>query len=159
MFIEKLKGVPVRATLGRFPDMTIEQARRKALETLSKIAGGINPIAEMREHTITNVTLKEVFESYLNVRKGLKPGTVLDYRKAIQQTFSDWLDKPMRLITKEMVMQRHAKRGEQSKARANNAFRVLRALFNFASVHYENEIGQTLFRKSSIKAFSHKRMV
>jgi len=36
-------GGPERITLGRYPDMTIEQARRKAAEINSDIANDLNP--------------------------------------------------------------------------------------------------------------------
>ena len=41
----RLNGRHKRVTLGSFPDMTIEQARRKAQKELSRIAEGIDPIA------------------------------------------------------------------------------------------------------------------
>ncbi|MBA2655294.1 MAG: integrase arm-type DNA-binding domain-containing protein [Gammaproteobacteria bacterium] len=150
----KVKGKPVRVTLGRFPSMTIEQARKKALETLSKFSEGINPIEEKREVEVSNITLKEVFDDYLKARKNLKPGTILDYHKSLQQTFSDWLDKPLRAITKDMAIKRHAQRGNESPARANNAFRVLRALFNFARFHYEDSQNKSLFLENPVVRLS-----
>lgn len=150
----KVNGKPVRVTLGRFPAMTIEQARRKGLETLSKFADGINPIEEKRDIETSSITLKDVFEDYIKVRKNLKPGTILDYRKSLQQTFSDWLEKPLRSITKDMAIKRHAERGTESPARANNAFRVLRALFNFARFHYEDSQNKSLFQENPVERLS-----
>ena len=123
----KIKGKPVRITLGRFPNMTVEQARKQALSTLSKIADGINPNDEKRQHEATNVSLQEVFDTYLNTRKNLKKGTVLDYQKTLRQTFSDWLHKPLCSITKDKVLKRHASRGKESPARANNAFSCIKS--------------------------------
>ena len=34
---------PIRVTLGRYPEMTIEQARKQALQKLAELALGINP--------------------------------------------------------------------------------------------------------------------
>lgn len=150
----KVKGKPVRVTLGRYPAMTIEQARKKGLETLSKFADGVNPIEEKRNIETSNITLNEVFDEYVKVRKSLKPGTILDYRKSLQQTFSDWLDKPLRSITKDMAIKRHAERGSESPARANNAFRVLRAIFNFARFHYEDSQNKSLFQENPVERLS-----
>ncbi len=47
----------------------------------------------------------------------------------MNDTFGDWQNKPMVSITKDMVERRHRVRGETSKARANHAMRLLRALF------------------------------
>jgi integrase len=150
----KLHGRPLRVTLGRFPDMTVEQARRQALGTLAKLADGKNPIAEKRKRQRIDITLQQVFDTYLTVRKDLKPRTIEDYTKSLRQTCRDWLDKPLRAITKDMVLKRHAQRGKESPARANNAFRVLRALFNFAKVHYEDEVGGSLFPDNPVDYLS-----
>jgi len=42
-------GEVQRITLGRFPDITVSQARKLALETLADIAGDIDPIEEKRK--------------------------------------------------------------------------------------------------------------
>lgn len=44
----KFKGRPVRVTLGRWPDMTVEQARRHATRAVASVADGVNPAAEKR---------------------------------------------------------------------------------------------------------------
>jgi len=72
----------------------------------------------------------------------------------MQQTFSDWLDKPMKEITRDMVKQRHRKRGKESEARANNAMRVLRALFNFAEDEYKSQDGKFLFPDNPVARVS-----
>lgn len=150
----KLHGRPVRATLGHFPDMTIEQARKSALSALSKIAGGVNPIDEKKEAIACRISLQEVFDEYIKTRTNLKVGTIYDYRKAVNESFSTWLKKPMASITRDMVKAKHRKRGQASKARANNAFRVLRALFNFAKVNYRNSKGLSLFPDNPVEVLS-----
>ncbi len=56
-----------------------------------------------------------------------------DYHYVLQQVVPDWLDKPIINITRDMIAKRHAQYGQtNSPARANNAMRVLRAIFNFA---------------------------
>lgn len=44
----KIKGRPERITIGRFPDITIENARKKVDEYNAKIANGVNPNQEKR---------------------------------------------------------------------------------------------------------------
>ena len=53
-------GAPERMTLGRFPDMTIEQARRLAATVNSAIEDGANPAKVKRAHK-SEVTFGEVF--------------------------------------------------------------------------------------------------
>jgi hypothetical protein len=69
-----------RITLGRYGEITVEQARKEAQKLLGKIAAGIDPIAEKQSAKATIVTLNEVFQAYLNARKSLKPKTLYDYK-------------------------------------------------------------------------------
>lgn len=157
-FIEKLvKNKLRRITLGRYPALTVEMARKEAHKVLGKIATGIDPIAERKEANAKSVTLKQVFIDYLNARKSLKPTTLFDYRRIMKEAFSDWEHKPLLDITKDMVAKRHRKLGEKSEARANLAMRFLRAIFNFAAGEYENAKGQSLILENPVKRLSHTR--
>jgi len=57
-------GGPERITLGRFPDMTIEQARRKAAEINSDIANDLNP-SEVKRGRKAELTFADLFAEYL----------------------------------------------------------------------------------------------
>ncbi|MDH5325335.1 MAG: tyrosine-type recombinase/integrase [Gammaproteobacteria bacterium] len=148
---------PVRVTLGRFPNMKIEQARKRAKAELATLAEGVNPNSLRKAERTKLITLQQVFEDYLTTRKALKPGTIKDYRRVLDESFDDWKTKPLAKITRDMVEKRHTKRGKQSEARANNAMRVLRALFNFAQEKYENENGDPIFTDNPVKRLSHTK--
>ncbi|CAE6506967.1 Recombinase XerD [Nitrosomonas nitrosa] len=57
-------GNPERITLGRFPDMTIDQARRKTMEINLAIADGRSP-AEAKRKLKSELLFSELFEEYL----------------------------------------------------------------------------------------------
>lgn len=57
-------GDPERITLGRYPEMTIEQARRKTMEILHDIAEGKNP-AEVKRGKKAELTFADLFTEYL----------------------------------------------------------------------------------------------
>jgi len=157
-FVEKLVGNKLRRiTVGRYPELTVEQARKEAQKVLGKIATGIDPIAERKEKRAKSVTLKEVFTDYLLARKALKQTTINDYHRLMKETFSDWQNKPILEITKDMIAKRHALRGEASHARANSSMRLLRALFNFAAGQYEDAQGRSLILENPVKRLSHTR--
>jgi integrase len=59
----KVDGRPERITIGPYPDLSIDQARRKAEELNGKIAQGENP-AEKRRAIRDENTLAELFASY-----------------------------------------------------------------------------------------------
>ena len=133
---KRANGKPERTTLGRFPEMTVEQARRKAAEFNGQIAMGISPATEKRRAAAESKTLREYLDDYVAARKGLKATTISDMRKAFDHACADWLDKPLIKVTPAMVQARHTKFGqEHSEARANLTMRYLRAVFTFASHH------------------------
>lgn len=155
---KKVQGKPQRITLGRFPNLTIEQARKEAQKIIGLVATGHNPIAEKKEQQARALTLLEVFEDYLGARRNLKPSTVKDYRRALREVFLDWQDKHLIKITKDMVSKRHETFGaNHSRARANTAMRVLRAIFNFAAGEYEDAKGKALFPENPVIRLSHLR--
>lgn len=153
----RIKGKVKRKTLGRYGPMTVEQARKSAQKFLGQVAGGADPITEAQVDADRRITLQEVFDAYLVVRKDLKPSTIHDYRRHLSESFADWCDRPLATISKEAVARRHQKLGERSPARANNAMRVLRALFNFARGQYEDADGNSLFPENPVDRLSHTR--
>ncbi|MGA7950759.1 MAG: tyrosine-type recombinase/integrase [Thiobacillaceae bacterium] len=95
-------GQPARVTLGRFPEMTIEQARKLAARVNSEIEEGANPADVKRAHK-GEPTLSEFFKEY-GERHGQKKRAWHDD----QQRFRDYLEKPLgprklSAITREMI--------------------------------------------------------
>ena len=160
----KIDGIPVRVTLGRFPDMTIDQARRMAMKKLSDMAEGINPNTEKKkqkaqekESKDQSITLSEVFEDYLRVRKNLAANTVSGYKTLINKYLYSWLSKPLDNINRGMIAKKHEEISKHSETSANKTMRVVRALFNFANGQYEDASGQTLFPDNPVSRLSHTR--
>ena len=155
---KRVRGQVKRFTVGRYPELTVEMARKEAQKVLGKIATGIDPVAESKESRVKGVTLAKAFDDYIKARKSLKPGTETDYRRALNQVVPDWWNKPLLSITKEMIGLRHMKHGtERSQARSNLAMRILRAIFNFAAGEYEDAKGQSLILENPTKRLSHTR--
>ena len=67
-------GGPERITLGRFPDVTIEQARRKAAEINSDIANDLNP-GEVKRGRKAELTFSDLFAEYLERHSKLNKKT------------------------------------------------------------------------------------
>jgi integrase len=157
--VEKLiNGKVKRITLGRYGELTVEQARKEAQKLLGMIATGIDPLAKKQEAKAQNVKLKEVFQAYIKARKDLKPKTLYDYGKLIETAFCDWQGRPLLSITKDKVIKRHTKLGEERGfAYANLAMRMLRAIFNFAAGQYEDSQGQSIISENPVKRLSQTR--
>lgn len=147
-----------RITLGKYGQLTAEEARKQAKHLLGQIAMGDDPIAEKKANKVKSLTLHQVFNDYLKARKDLKPLTIKDYQGILKQVMPDWLDKPLINITREMIAKRHAQYGHtNSKARANYAMRVLRAVFNFAVHEYQSDNGQPVVAINPVEYLSHTR--
>lgn len=153
----KIDGKTVRVTIGQHGAFTAEQAKAEAKHLLGQMARGINPNDTRKEARVKGVTLAQSFDDYLEARKSLKPTTVRDYRKCMRMYFSDWRNKPLVEITKDMVERRHKKIGERSQAQANLGMRFLRALFNFATERYEDSKGRSLIPENPVKRLSKTR--
>lgn len=154
---KRVNGRVKRITLGRYGNLTVEQARTEAMKILGKVATGGDPIAEKRERYARSVSLLQVFNDYLKTRKDLKESTINDYTKIMQTSFEDWLQKPIAEITKDMVERKHRDLGKRSEARANNSMRVLRALINHAMSKYEDTKGNPIMLFNPVDRLSQTR--
>ena len=150
MVYRRINGAPRKVKLGRFPDMNIAQARIEAKKVLAQVATGINPNEKKQKARIKKITLRELLELYLS-EKDLKARTKQDYRQAIKETFSDYLDQPLDRLTRSVVEKSYKSRMKRSKARAANSIRVLRALFNRAASLYREE---GLFQENPVRAIT-----
>lgn len=158
-FIEKLIGKKLRRiTLGKYPTLTVEMARKKAQTLLGQIAMGVDPIAEKRSAEAQAVTLKQVYEDYKKARKNLKPSTLYNYERVLDGPFDSWKHKALASITKATIAKHHEYIGRyHGEAFANLAMRVLRALFNFASGQYEDAQGKSFILENPVKRLSQTR--
>lgn len=83
-------GEPERVTLGRYPEMTIEQARRKAAEIATLILEGKNPADLKRQHK-AELTFSELFHEYFERHSKPRKTT---WKEDIQK-YQDYLQKPL----------------------------------------------------------------
>lgn len=154
----RINGKVKRVTIGKYGNLTVEEARKQAKSLLGSVARGDDPIAEKKTKKVHAMTLQQVLNDYLKARKDLKPRTLNDYQCVLHEVVPDWLDKPLINITREMIAKRHTKHGQaNSKARANNAMRVLRAIFNYAMYEYQDGNGHPIITINPVKYLSHTR--
>lgn len=129
---KRIKGsAPERITLGRYPDMTIEQARRKALEALHDIAEGKNPADRIREAKL-EMTLNDLFQEYMERRAAFnrRPDKPKD---TFRLYLSDWSKRKLSSIKHEEVDRLHKKIGRNNgQVTANIVLKLLHVMFNKA---------------------------
>ncbi|TDG13966.1 DUF4102 domain-containing protein [Seongchinamella unica] len=111
-------GKTKRVTLGRFPAMKVEQARKQAKKKLSEMVDGVDPIKEKRAEraaeNVSELTVKQAVEVYLKEkRKGkqklpLKDSTKDSYRDKIKYLLGDDYEEPLVSITEELIAKKIA---------------------------------------------------
>jgi integrase len=107
-----------------------------------------------REEEAKDLTLTDLLDEYLLIRKNIKATTAKLYRDSFRWYFPEWLDLPARAITGDMVLRKHAEIGKRSPAMANSTMKALRALFNHATEAHEDVFLKNPVRKlSSLKAW------
>ena len=147
---------PISVTLGSFPSISLEAARKLARKAMSDIAEGINPNDTKRQFRAAAITLKEAFDVFITTRKR-KPVTIRGYTQVIACYLEDWRSKRLADITESMILKRHRDLTSQSPAQADLTMRVLRALFNFAKAEYKTSEGRSLFIDNPVGVLSEKR--
>ncbi|MEO1945357.1 MAG: integrase arm-type DNA-binding domain-containing protein [Candidatus Thioglobus sp.] len=152
----RINKKPVIITLGRYPEMTIQQARNKAIKALNSISEGINPNKQSEDISIKQVTLEQVFRDYIRSRgTNLNENTKKGYISTFDNYLSVWSKTPISEITRDMVEKKHRKITERSPTRANTVMRQLRAYFNYAMGEYEDSAGNPIFIHNPVSRLSH----
>jgi len=129
----RVKGVKQRrVSLGRHGEITLQEARKRAKKMLGDMVGGFDPSEERKRAVAYSETLKRLSEKYIAARPDLRPATIHDINKHISTTFSAWADKPVLDITREKVKTLFLERSRTAPTQTNQAFRILRAIMNFA---------------------------
>lgn len=151
---KRVQGRVARVTLGRYPDLTPENAKRKAEEISGQVSSGHDPRTVKRQARAKHLTLGEAFEAMIAVHR-LKPKTIQVYRQVLGAALGDWLPKSLATITKDMVAERHARLSrENGGPYADSAMRTLRAVWNYTAGVHENERGESLLPPNPVDRLS-----
>ena len=142
-----------RFTIARYPEITVEEARRLANEYIGDMVKGKDPspsavkahqkaIAEKEAANaefdlLIATTLEKAFSDYLDNNTGIKDRTAKDYKEVFYYCLGNWLQNPINDIDDDVIEKMHKQVSKKSKARANYALRIVRAVFNFAIGHYK----------------------
>lgn len=132
----KGKTSPVKVTLGTFPSLTVENAKKEAQRKLAEMAQGINPNERRASDAVNKTTLIAAYNSYKEI-KDLSDVTIRGYDQCMSAYVSDWHEKAITDITETDIKKRHIEISERSKAQADYCMRLLRAVFNYAMDEYK----------------------
>ena len=137
---KKLNGKPIKTKLGTYPDISLQEIESRAAGIRDLISQGINPKAhedeekrkreeDQAEEAARNITLREMvvrYEAHLvrNNMRGISPKTSKDRWSTMNRFFNQWLDSPIRNISKQMLTDWVD--GEVAKGERDRAFRSIK---------------------------------
>lgn len=118
-----------RVKLGRFPILSVDDARRRAVDALRKLYAGEDP----RTPRETALTLRNALDRYLAGRK-LRDSSAADCRGVIERHAAKWLDRPLSGLTAEATAARYREVSAKSVSMANKLLRNLSAVARHAAI-------------------------
>ena len=128
----KIQGRPERITLGRYPDLAIEQARGLAAEANAAIARGENP-NEKKRAVREEMTLGELFSLYLERHAKVHKRSWRDDQAQFERFLGSMAHRKISNVRKANIQILHAKVGrDHGLYAANRVLALLHTLFNKA---------------------------
>lgn len=130
-------GSPERVTLGRYPDMAIEQARKESARINALIVEGINPNSDARALK-TETTLQELFDEFLKHRRNkrgayLSEKTKRSYRYDFGLYLAKWGNRQLSRFKDTDFAKLHAVIGKEHPSTANRVMAMASSLFGYAA--------------------------
>ena len=111
----KVHGRPSQVRIGAFPDLNVDQARKKAEEINGQIAQGADPQEIVRgkrmEPTLGGL-YKEVLDRHLIPRR--RPRTIEAYDRQFKVHLNAWKSRKLSQIHRKDVLQLHSRIGKES---------------------------------------------
>jgi len=129
-----VKGQPEQIKIGGFPDLTVEQARKRAAEINGLIAQGKNPQEALRKQR-GELTLGDLFEAFSerHLEPYRRPSTVKEYRRVYDVHLSRWKRRRLSAISKRDIQELHSRIGrENGPYMANRVLALVSVLFTKA---------------------------
>jgi integrase len=125
-------GSILKITLGKYPEMAIAQARKKAVEVLHGLSQGENPNEE-KSKLRREITLKGLFNEFMTrYSKKQKKSWQYDERE-IPKFLSHWFNRKISDITKQQIQKLHETiRDENGLYQANRVLERLKSMYNRA---------------------------
>lgn len=123
------QGAPKRHLIGKFPALTIEQARKQAQVMTGTVARGSDPSAKPVLAGL--VTLEDLYQWWHRIY-GVHLRSIKQLDLRYQRDLAGWGKRPLVEITRADVRQLHAKVGEKSQTSANLTVGFIRLMFSKA---------------------------
>ena len=128
---KKHKGRPVRVTLGTWPEITVEQARKKARDAKAELDAGINPNDALRQER-QEMTFVDLFNQYMERHAKPRKRTWQEDQNQFDRYLGSLANKKLSAITRKDVAALHARIGATAPTAANRVLSLLSSAFGRA---------------------------
>lgn len=126
-----VRGKTHKVFLGRHGEINVPEARKAAEDVIHGMRRG-----EARYLERENPTLRHALDGYIAAsRAGEQHKTYV--KRACEVRMKDWLDQPLRDLTRGMIRSKHSTLGKGGKTMANDTLRAFRTIYNYALAEYE----------------------
>ena len=155
----RFANTPVRISLGKYPQLTVEEARQKAQKVIAEMLSGTNPNEEKKK-VRAEISFGEMFSMYMErYSKSLKKSWKYDERE-VNKFLPHWFKKKLSAITKQEVQALHERiRTDSGLYQANRLLERIKAIYNKAIEWGWEGInpakGVKKFKEKSRKRFLH----
>jgi len=159
IFRKKINGRVRRISLGRFPGLNAEQARKLAVKFSGEIAAGEDP-ADDKQTARKEMTLAELFGEYLDRHAKQRKRTWESDQTRYRLYLESWGNRRLSSLQRREIQALHTRVGKiKGPYAANRLLALISKLFNFATIlGYEEENpakGLLKFKESKRERFLH----
>jgi integrase len=131
LFYRTAAGSKRLFTVGRYPELTLDQARKKARHLLVEVADGRDPAAE-RKRARQVSTVKQLTDEYLERHARVHKRHVRNDEQRIRDYIVPaWGGRKATAITRADVSAVHRKIGQRAPSTANNVLALASKMFNW----------------------------
>jgi integrase len=133
-------GRPLKYRIGRWPEITIDQARQESVKLLGRMASGEDIAVERRQSRVEH-TFGALFEHWLEIHAKPRLRSWPEELRRFNQHFTQWKQRRLSSISRAEVQALHLKLGREcGHVTANRALSLIKKLFNKAdSIGYSGD--------------------
>jgi integrase len=155
----KISGKPERVTLGRYPDLSIENARNMALEVNSQFAQGKSPAEEKRKAK-AELRFQDVFAHYLEKHAKVHKKSWKNDEDQYKLYLARWKNRKLSTLTQYEIESLHSEIGKNNGLYAANRVLALisvvfRKAIDWGWISVNPAIGVKKFKEKSRDRFLH----
>jgi integrase len=130
---KRVNGRPDKIKLGRFPQMTVEEARKSAYSTINEIAKGIDP-KEEKAKMAKEMLFSELFDEFLEKHAKLHKKCWQEDEAKYKRHLMPFAKKRISSISKNDIIQLHSSLSKSNGIySANRVLSLLTTVFNKAT--------------------------